>query len=97
MLVRIRYGRTQSAFTRDNWTLDRYALMVAALLTPSALVAFTMAFWIMASELRWTNEFFVSSGLLSHWQVWLLAAALLLFLSKLLNRFARPIAGEFDS
>ena len=66
------------------------ALLMAALLTPSALLAFTLAFWILASEMRWTGGFFVPSGLLSHWQVWLCAAAVLLALSRALDHYARP-------
>lgn len=94
MLVRIRYARPQAVRVRECsevWTLDRYALLLAALLTPSALLAFTMAFWILAAELRWTNEFFLSSGVLSHWQVWLATSGVMLFCSKLLNRFARTV------
>jgi hypothetical protein len=69
-------------------------LLLAALLTPSALLAFTMAFWIIASDLRWTGEFFLATGLFSHWQVWLCTAAILLLLSRLLDRAARR-PGEF--
>jgi hypothetical protein len=66
------------------------ALLAAALLTPSALIAFTLAFWIIAAQMRWTGDFFLPSGLLSHWQVWLCAAAVLLALSRLLDHYARP-------
>lgn len=72
----------------------RAVLLLAALLAPSALVAFTMAFWIIAADLRWTGEFFLTSGLFSHWQVWLCTAAVLLLLSRLLDRVARR-PGEF--
>jgi hypothetical protein len=72
----------------------RFVLLLAALLAPSALVAFTMAFWIIASDLRWTGEFFLTTGLFSHWQVWLCTAAILLLLSRLLDRAARR-PGEF--
>jgi hypothetical protein len=69
-------------------------LALASLLTPAALLAFTMAFWRMAADLRWTGEFFVSDGLLSHWQTWLGTAAVLLFLASVLNRLGR--AGDVD-
>jgi hypothetical protein len=67
--------------------LETLALMFAALLTPSALVAFTMGLWIITSDLKWTREFFVSQGLLSHWQVWICTAAVLLLLARVLDRF----------
>ena len=51
-------------------------LLLAALLAPSALIAFTMAFWIIASDLKWTGEFFLTGGLFSHWQVWLCTAGI---------------------
>lgn len=67
----------------------RLILLLAALLTPSALLAFTMAFWIIASDLKWTGEFFLNVGLFSHWQVWLCTAGVLLLLSRLLDRVGR--------
>src|ERR1700744_3693053 len=60
-------------------------LLLAALLASSALIAFTMAFWIIASDLKWTGEFFLTGGLFSHWQVWLCTAAVLLLMSRLLD------------
>jgi hypothetical protein len=65
------------------------ALLFASLLAPSALIAFTLAGWIVASELRWTGEFFASEGLLSHWQFWLCIAAVLLGLARVLERYSR--------
>jgi hypothetical protein len=53
-----------------------------------------MAFWRIAADLRWTGDFFISSGLLSHWQIWLAAAAILLGVATLLNRLGN--ADEVD-
>jgi hypothetical protein len=63
------------------------SLGLAALLTPLSLGAFTMAFWNMAADLQWTRGFAISSGVLSHWEVWLAGAALLLLVARLLNRY----------
>ena len=85
MLVRIRRGiqrETASPLGR------KAALAVGSLLTPCALVAFTMAFWSMAATLRWTGDFVISHGVLSHWEVWLTASAVLLFSGRLLSRYA---------
>jgi len=63
---------------------QNFALAAAALLTPCALIAFTLTCWSMAADLRWTSGFFVSRGIFSHWQSWLLASALLLLVSRVL-------------
>ena len=84
MLVRIRLHRRAG---RED-PQQRLALGLAALLTPSALIAFTISFWSIAAHLHWTTDFFVSSGLFSHWQAWLIAAAALFFAARVLNRYA---------
>ncbi len=62
---------------------------VAALLNPAALMAFVLAFWRIAADLKWTSNFAISSGLFSHWQVWMGGAALLQFCSYALNRYGK--------
>ena len=44
------------------------------LLKPVALVAYVLSVWRLGADLNWTGEFFISRGLLSHWQVWLALA-----------------------
>lgn len=44
------------------------------LINPIAVAGYTLAAWRLGSDLSWTGEFFISSGLLSHWQVWLALA-----------------------
>jgi hypothetical protein len=85
MLVRIRWTHMQGGTSH----LQNVALATSALLTPAALIAFTICFWGMASELQWTSAFFISSGIFSHWQVWLVTAGILLLISRLLNRWAK--------
>ena len=68
--------------------LRRVASALAALLSPAALVAFAVSFWSIAADLHWTNDFFVSTGLFSHWQVWVITASLLLISARLLTRYA---------
>jgi hypothetical protein len=84
MLVRIRLRR----HARGEDPQQSLALGLAALLTPSALIAFTISFWSIAAHLHWTTDFFVSSGVFSHWQAWLIAAAALFFTARMLNRYA---------
>jgi hypothetical protein len=63
------------------------SLALAALLTPLSLGSFTMGFWNIAADLRWTGRFAISGGVLSHWEVWLVGAAILLLVARLLERY----------
>lgn len=85
MLVRIRFSAQPA---NDAPRFRNEALALASLLTPAALIAFTLFFWSISCDLRWTTNFFVASGLFSHWQVWLLCAAGLLVFARLLSRYA---------
>ena len=88
MWVRIRFARrTRTAATRRRD--QRMALAVAALLTPAATVAAALALWRIGADLNWANSFAIPSGIFSHWQVWLGAAAALQFCSHLLNRYGK--------
>ena len=86
MRVRIRFARRTRTATRRN---QRIALVVAALLTPAAAIAAALALWRIGADLNWANRFAIPSGIFSHWQVWLGAAAALQFCSRLLNRYGR--------
>ena len=68
--------------------LRRGASALAALLSPAALIALAVSFWSLSADLHWTSDFFVSRGLFSHWQVWSIAAAVLLITARLLNWYA---------
>jgi hypothetical protein len=72
------------------------ALAAGLLLTPLALAAFTVSFWGFAAEFQWAGSFFITSGLFSHWQVWMLASGVFLLLSRLLSSYGsreRAVAG----
>jgi hypothetical protein len=69
-------------------SLRTFALACSSLLTPCALVAFTMTFWSIAADMRWTSSFFLSDGLFSHWQMWLASAAVLLLSARVLAQYA---------
>src|ERR1035437_9767301 len=76
MVVRIRFGKG-SKLGRKRQKNRRLALVLAALLPPSALAAAILALWSIAADLNWTGSFAISSGVFSHWQVWLGAAGAL--------------------
>jgi len=59
------------------WTaaLTRNAAALAAfVLRPTALAALACGVWRLGIDLGWTQDFFISQGLFSHWQVWFVLA-----------------------
>lgn len=58
-------------------------------MTPVAFMAWALAGWRLAADLKWTGEFAIRSGLFSHWQVWVALAIMVQFLAFLLHRYAR--------
>ena len=90
MVVRIRFGkgpRLGSARQRTR----RMALALAGMLTPAAAIAAVLALWRIAADLNWASSFAISSGLFSHWQIWLGGAILLQLCAHMLNRYGRKI------
>src|ERR1035441_9843380 len=88
MVVRIRFGKG-SKLGRKRQKNKRLALVVAALLPPSALAAAVLSLWCLAADLNWAGSFAISSGVFSHWQVWLIAAVTLPGGARALNRCAQ--------
>jgi hypothetical protein len=56
---------------------------------PTALAAGVLAFWRIAADLNWTSSFAITSGIFSHWQVWLAAAVALQVCARALNRYGK--------
>jgi hypothetical protein len=77
MVVRIRFGK--------GFKLGRKRQKNKRL----ALAAAILAFWRIAADLNWTNSFAISSGVFSHWQVWLGAAVALQLCARALNRYGK--------
>jgi hypothetical protein len=88
MLVRIRFGRGRPVH-RGKGKNRKLALALGALLTPGAVMALVLGLWRLAADMKWTAEFGISSGLFSHWQVWLACAAVLQRGAWALNRYGR--------
>ena len=88
MRVRIRFVRHSRSGAKRR-RKQRAALAVAALLTPGATTAAALGLWRIGADLDWANRFAISSGIFSHWQVWLGAAAALQFCSHILNRYGK--------
>lgn len=84
MVIRIVVSRPQE---EAEARFDDLARGLAALLVPASLIAFTIACWGIAVNFHWATNFFVPSGLFSHWQVWMIVAAVLILSARLLNRY----------
>jgi hypothetical protein len=88
MIVRIRFGHGAKV-GKHGRNSHKLALALAALLTPAAVLATVLGLWRIAADLNWTGSFAISTGLFSHWQVWLGMAILLQLCAHLLNRYAK--------
>jgi hypothetical protein len=85
--IRIQSGTGRVPAGRRN-----LALAAASLLAPCVLLAFALTCWSVAADLHWTERFFVSRGVFSHWQSWLIASSILLLVLRLLHN---PLTNRF--
>ncbi len=69
------------------------ALTFASLLVPGAMMASVLAFWRLAADLSYTNEFAISEGVFSHWAPWAVIAIVLALIAQRLNHYGR--SGRF--
>ena len=72
--------------------------LMAAFLTPFAVMEFALGMWRMAADLGWAGQFFINDGVLSHWQVWVALAIFTqvssVYLSRTLAKHAELGNGE---
>jgi hypothetical protein len=71
----------------DDALILRWLSLLAAMLTPLAVVMGALGVWRLAADPGWTSDFFIAHGLLSHWQVWFTAAIIGRVSSRGLNRW----------
>ena len=74
MIVRIRFGPGRLVSNRAGKN-GRAARMLASLLSLFAISFGILGFWRLGQDLDFLGNFVFPSGLLSHWQVWIAAAA----------------------
>src|SRR5581483_370843 len=86
MLVRVRF-RTPPSPAEKRMRNRRLALTFAALLQPPAVAALALACWSIAAGMQWVGAFAIASGVFSHWQTWILAAAGIWLCAHALNRY----------
>jgi hypothetical protein len=76
------FADTSSALpARFRWFAERTVVaseaamnVLPALLTPAAVIALVMGLWRVSADLGWTEEFLITNGFFSHWQVWIALA-----------------------
>ena len=90
MRVRLFLGRA-SKIRKAKGKNKKLALVAAAFLTPAALLAFTLACWRLAADLRLAGGFAIATGIFSHWQVWLFLAIAIEGASFWLNRYGGAV------
>ena|SRR5947207_15463852 len=90
MVVRIRFGKGLKVgkTRRKN---QRVALVVAALLMPAAFSATVLGLWRIAADLGWAGSFAITTGIFSHWHVWLSGAVVLQLSARALNRYGTAV------
>jgi hypothetical protein len=88
MVVKVRFGRGPTV-SRQNRKNRRMAMLGASLLTMLSISFGALGMWRLGSDLDWAGPFVFTTGLLSHWQVWMGAAALAQYGSFRLSRYAR--------
>jgi len=86
MVVRLRFQR-DSLVSKARTENRRAASALAALLDPAAVTALALGLWGIAAQLKWVGAFAIPTGLFSHWETWLGAAAALELCAMALNRY----------
>lgn len=85
--MRVRVQLSSSGWSRGMNAERAAALTLSAVLAPASLAAFTMGCWQIAAQLRWLDPLVPWNGVFSRGQVWLAAAAVLLMLVSILDRY----------
>ena len=88
MVVKIRFGEG-SRISRRQGKNAPIAMLAASLLTLLSISCASLGLWRLGTDLDWAGDFVFRSGLLSHWQVWIGAAALIQYASWRLAQYSQ--------
>ena len=69
MLVRIRFPQGRP-LQRQRGTNRQLSAALGALLVPASLMAYSLGFWRLASDMGLAGQFGIA-GAFSHWQLWI--------------------------
>lgn len=88
-------SKLQAFIGRTMANSQEASKLIAALLSPAALISLVLGMWRLGADLGWTDQFVISDGLFSHWQVWIaLAFALETAASTFLRSHQKPGSSE---
>lgn len=88
MVVRLRFANGPLV-TRRKGKNSRAAVLAASFLTMNSICLGSLGIWRLCEDLDLASEFFFHDGVLSHWQVWIGAAAVLQYGALRLTKYAR--------
>ena len=91
MIVKIRFpeGRRRHPQRKSALGNNReLAAACGALLIPASLMAYSLGFWRLASDMGLAGQFDIT-GAFSHWQLWIGLGVLLHTAAITLNRYSR--------
>lgn len=90
MIVKIRFPEGRRRQSQRQAKLDHRELAAAAgaLLIPASLMAYSLGFWRLASDMGLAGQFDIT-GAFSHWQLWIGLGVLLHTAAITLNRYSR--------
>ena len=88
MIIRVYFGRGRPV-TRRKGKNARAAMLLASLLSLISISLAVLGFWRLGQDLEMVGNFVFVTGLLSHWQVWLAAAAVTQYACWWLTRYSR--------
>jgi hypothetical protein len=86
--------RLQPALDRTAETSHEALRLIVAFFTPTAVVAGVLGAWRLSADLGWTDAFFITSGLFSHWQVWFALAGALPFAGAAIRRRFNDVVSD---
>lgn len=75
----------QSAATARRGFDKHVANILVSLLTPAAVLGLVFGLWRVSADVGWTEEFPITTGFFSHWQVWIALAVTLKFAASSLQ------------
>jgi hypothetical protein len=87
MLVRIRFPEGRPLL-RQRGTNRQLSAALGALLVPASLMAYSLGFWRLASDMGLAGQFGIN-GTFSHWQLWIGLGVILHAAAISLNRHGR--------
>lgn len=93
MVVKIRFGRGPLVSRRSGKN-SRIARLASSILTLIALGCASLGSWRISTDLGWAGDFVFPAGILSHWQVWIGAAAAVQYAAWRLISYANKAATE---